>query len=133
MDYNFTVEQKGDYLLVKVEGENTPNNVAKYLSEVLNTCMQYNCYKVLIEENLLGSSIGTLDMFNVVKNAANHPMSAKIKIAYIDINKEHNMSDLLFGETVAVNRAVNVKIFSDYNDAKNWLQNSDKPIQKKNE
>jgi hypothetical protein len=133
MDYNFTVEQKEDYLLVKVEGENTPQNVKKYLTEILNMCKIYCCYKVLIEENLVSPSIGTIDMFNVVREAANHPMSSKVKIAYIDINKEHNMSNLLFGETVAVNRAVNVKVFSDYNDAKKWLQNSDKPIQKKNE
>lgn len=42
-----------------------------------------------------------------------------IAVAYVDINAETDMME--FAETVAVNRAVPVKVFGTVPDAENWL------------
>ena len=124
MKYNFNVVSKGDYLHVTVQGDNTPQNVKDYLSEVLNACLKYGCNKVIIEENLHGPSLGTFDIFGIVANASKDPVIAKLQIAYMDVNKEHDLQGMRFAETVAVNRAINVRLFSDYGKAEQWLQNT---------
>jgi hypothetical protein len=43
------------------------------------------------------------------------------KIAYVDINPEHNANDMEFAEDVAVNRGVFVRVFSTIHEAEQWL------------
>jgi hypothetical protein len=42
-------------------------------------------------------------------------------IAYVDVNPEHSKGRMLFAETVAVRRGINVRVFSTIADAEQWL------------
>ena len=122
MSYILRVENKGEYLHITVTGDNTPENVANYLSEVHNKCVEHHCPNVLIEENLRGPSLGTGVIYNIVSEAGNQVWPVVQRIAYVDVNSEHSMEAMQFAETVAVNRAVNVKLFSRALDAEKWLE-----------
>ena len=123
MSYVLRVDIKGEYLHITVTGDNTPENVANYLSEVRNKCVEHHCPNVLIEENLKGPSLGTGIIYNIITEAGNQVWPMIQRIAYIDVNPEHNMEAVQFAETVAVNRAVNVKLFFSVSDAERWLGN----------
>jgi len=123
MSYALHVENKGKYLHIMVTGDNTPENVAHYLSEVRNKCVEHHCPNVLIEENLKGPSLGTGIIYNIITEAGNQVWPVIQRIAYIDVNPEHSMEAVQFAETVAVNRAVNVKLFFSVSDAEQWLGN----------
>jgi hypothetical protein len=122
MSYVLSVENKGTYLHITVTGDNTPKNVANYLSEVRDKCVKHQCSNVLIEENLRGPSLATGIIYNIVTEASNQVWPQVRRIAYIDINPEHNTRSMQFAETVAVNRAVNVRLFSSVLDAQKWLE-----------
>jgi hypothetical protein len=76
---------------------------------------------VLIEENLRGPGLGTMDIFNVVKEGSERAAPLMLRIAYVDVNPEHDRKALEFGENVAVNRGMNVKVFSSVAEAEHWL------------
>ncbi|HSA94752.1 MAG TPA: hypothetical protein VLJ16_01790, partial [Acidobacteriota bacterium] len=63
MAYHLTVFEKPSHLHFVVTGENTKENVAAYLEDVLRECRARNCVKVLIEERLEGPRLGTFDVF----------------------------------------------------------------------
>jgi hypothetical protein len=119
--YALRVENKGGHLHIIVTGDNTPENVARYLSEVRDKCVEHHCPNVLIEENLRGPSLRLSTIYNIVTEAGNQVWPMVRRIAYIDANPEHHTETLQFAETVAVNRAVNIRFFSSVVDAEKWL------------
>ena len=121
MTYKFTINQKPSYLHVLVTGWNSRETVARYLEEILRECTVRNCFRVLIEEQLEGPRLGTTDVFQIVSEGSNL-VKGKIKaIAYVDVNAESDLME--FAETVAVNRALRVTVFSTVADAEKWLLN----------
>ena len=121
MSYVLSVENKGAYLHITVTGDNTPENVANYLSEVRDKCVEHQCSSVLIEENLKGPSLDLGIVYTIVTEAANRVWPVVQRIAYVDVNLEHHLESMRFAETVAVNRGVNVRLFSRIVDAEQWL------------
>jgi hypothetical protein len=116
---NFILEE--DHLHARVEGDNTPKDVANYMTEIQNRCSQYKCRKVLIEENLTGPTISTFDIFKIVDQASQNVPSTVQKIAYVDMNAQHDHEAMHFAETVALNRGVNIKLFTNLQLAREWL------------
>ena len=121
MPYSLTVEPKTKYLHVSVSGTNTPENVLSYLVEVQAKCKELNFTNVLIEENLQGAGLNIIDVFDVVNQASKQTYSFPLHIAYVDLNPEHEKRRMEFAESVAVNRGVDVKVFSGVADAEKWL------------
>jgi hypothetical protein len=119
--YALRVENKGNYLYVTVTGDNTPENVARYLSEVRDACAEHGCANVLIEENLRGPSLAPSIIFTIITEAATRVWPVVQRIAYIDTNPAHQTETLQFVETVAVNRGVNIRFFSRVAEAEQWL------------
>jgi hypothetical protein len=122
MSYSLTADARPGYLHVKVIGENTRENVLGYLLEVNERCVQQKSPAVLIEENLRGPSLNIAEVFAIVAERS-HTVSPQLRwIAYVDVNPEHSKGRMLFAETVAVRRGVNVRVFSTIVDAEQWLR-----------
>ena len=124
MSYSINFILKDDYLHVRIEGENTAENVKRYLAEVQDLCLQHKCNKVLIEENLTGPTISTYNIFTIAEQGSRHISPDIHKIAYIDMNPEHNTEAMHFAETVAQNRGVNIRLFTDLQLAIEWIGSS---------
>ncbi|HUN65122.1 MAG TPA: hypothetical protein VMW43_03410 [Bacteroidota bacterium] len=122
MSYTMDVEAKGNYLHITVRGINSPQNVRNYLAEVRQKCIDHRTSAVLIEESLSGPGLPSLDIFNIVRDASKNIHPVIRRIAYVDTNTEHSLRELKFGETVAVNRGVNVKVFSTVAEGEKWLK-----------
>lgn len=122
MTYHLATERKTGYLHVRVTGENTRENVARYLVEVNQHSVREQCAAVLIEENLRGPSLNIAEIFAVVAERSRDVAPHIRCIAYVDVNPEHAKGRMLFAETVAVKRGVNVRVFSTVTDAEQWLR-----------
>jgi hypothetical protein len=121
MSYTLNVEPKSSYLYITVTGENSYDNIVRYLSEVRDMCRKYECSNVLVVENLAGPSLDLLSIYDLVSKTSEQTVRAVSKIAYVDINPEHNANDMEFAEDVAVNRGVFVRVFSTIHEAEQWL------------
>ena len=119
ISYDLAVESRRGFLHARVIGERTPENVLRFLKEAYEECVRAGQARLLLEMCLTGPSLASGDIFRVI--SARSADGAKLsRIAYV----EANMADAMrakFAETVAVNRAVNVRLFQDLAAAEQWI------------
>ena len=113
-------EDRGEYLYAYVTGPKDSQEISiDYWQRVIDECRKRDFKKLLIEEDLPNQAT-TVEIFNMIKALA-EMITFPLKIAFYDREAEH--LDLnLFGETVAVNRGVDGRVFPDLEDAVNWLK-----------
>jgi hypothetical protein len=119
MDYKLTIEQKPTYLYAKVTGPNTRENGAAYLHEILIECQSRRCFRVLIEDRLEGQRFSLMDVFVIVSHGAIEALGIIEACAYVYTNGESRL--MKFAETVANNRLLHAKVFTNLADAEKWL------------
>jgi hypothetical protein len=117
--YHLTIEHRGDYLHATVVGERTSGNALRFLQESYAACVEHGVPNLLLEMNLTGPSLGTYDIYHVITHRS--PDGARLRrIAYVEGSLD-DLEQARFAETVAVNRAVNVRLFVDVAEAAHWL------------
>jgi hypothetical protein len=119
MSYKLTIKEKPGYLHAIVTGENSRETVAHYLDEILNECIVRQCRRLLIEERLEGPRLGTMNVFRIAAEGSERAQGNYEAIAYVDVNAKGDR--MQFAETVALNRAIPVKVFATVNEAEQWL------------
>jgi hypothetical protein len=121
VSYKLTVHPQPGYLHIIVTGENTRENVTRYMEEVVRECTLRQCFRVLVEERLEGPRLGTLDVFEMVATGSARLLRTLTAMAYVDVNAP-TQEMMQFAENVAVNRAFPVRVFPTVHAAGRWLQ-----------
>ena len=123
MGYSLDIRQEDEYLHVIVEGDNTLTNVLSYFEEVYGACILYRCSNVLIEQHFTGPSLDTFDIFVVITKNYNKALTLGIRLAFADMNINHDTHRLKFAENLANIRGVNVRVFYERNiqEMIDWL------------
>lgn len=119
MTYNLTISKKHNYLHAKVTGQNSMENVKRYLEEILQKCKDTKCSYLLIEEQLEGPRLDTLKVYEIASEGSIQARGFFKAIAYVDINAEGDL--MQFAEIVALNRFLPVKVFKTVAEAEKWL------------
>ena len=122
MSYTMHVEPRGTYLYITVTGENSPDTVSHYLSEIHDWCLQHNCPNVLLVENLSGPGLRTSSIYELVSEKSARAARVVGRMAYVDINPAHDLGEMKFAENVAVNRGISVQVFATVQEAEAWLE-----------
>ncbi len=117
--YHLTIERKSSYLHATVTGENSRENVARYLMEVLQACHAHDCFRVLMEERLEGPRLAIFDIFAVASEGSEQSGGVMEAVAYVDINAAGDLME--FAETVARNRGMPIRVFRSVAEAEQWL------------
>jgi hypothetical protein len=124
MTYKLTIHQKPTYLHAIVTGQNSRENVQRYLEEIRAECIARRCFRVLVEERLEGPRLGAMDVFRIALEGSSKGSGTFAAFAYVDVNADGDL--MQFAETVALNRALPVAVFSTVAAAKRWLLNEDR-------
>jgi hypothetical protein len=119
MTYKLTIRKEHDYFHVKVIGENSVENVNRYMEEVLQKCKDIDCTRLLVEEQLDGPRLDTFKVFEIAYEKSIQSRGLFKAIAYVDVNAEGD--SMQFAETVAVNRGLPLRVFSTVAEAEKWL------------
>jgi hypothetical protein len=120
MNYALAIEAKDGYLHAIATGQNSRDNVLRYMEDLLRECDARDCWYVLLEERLEGPRLGTLDVFEIASQRG-RPLGSRLRsIAYVDVNASGDL--MKFAEDVAVNRGIPVRVFADVADAEHWLR-----------
>lgn len=124
MSYTLTVTPKPAYLHFVVTGENSLENVTRYLADIQRECAARHCFRALIEERLVGPRLGVMDIFQIASDGSHRAQAPFKAIAYVDVNAEGDL--MKFAETVAVNRALPVRVFPSVAEAEHWLRGGER-------
>ncbi|MBC7900768.1 MAG: hypothetical protein H7070_12035 [Saprospiraceae bacterium] len=117
--YTIIFEEYPTYLYALVHSDKYGYDIlAQFLREIADECKKRSFKQVLIEENISAVT----SMTDVFRTASELPQLgfSKIRMAYVDrFADQKEMNE--FGQMVAVNRGVNVKIFGSQEEADKWL------------
>ena len=106
------------YLHLTISGDFTPTAAKHAVDALADRCSKEQCYKVLFDcRSVLGEMPGP-DRYELAQYGA-RVLGPKIKSAMLA--REDQISPDRFFENVAVNRGLNLKVFSDINEAVGWL------------
>ena len=106
-------------LYVKVSGEDdSVDDVIGYGQAVIQQALQHNATRILSDETDLVYRIGTFDVFASAKALAEN--APRIVRAALVVNPVQ-IKDARFFETVAINRGLDVRMFTSFEEAKTWL------------
>lgn len=119
MSYDLIIDKKHNYLHAKVMGQNSEENVKRYLEEVVQKCNDAKCPRLLIEEQLEGPRLSTHSVFDIVSEGSANSLGLFKAIAYVDVKAEGGL--MKFAETVAVNRGLPIRVFPTVAEAKKWF------------
>jgi hypothetical protein len=117
--YRLTFEHRSAYLYALVEGEKDNYEISRaYWQEIADECTGKKFDRVLIVEDIVET--GSIAEIYQLCSEFSQMGYGGIRIAFIDRRDEQNEENQ-FGELVAVNRGINVKIFNDIEGAEKWL------------
>ena len=119
MTYKLTIHEKAEYLHAIVTGQNSLENIKRYLQQIFNECKVADCSRLLIEEGLEGPRLNATQVFEIASKESRRAVGVFKAIAHVDINAEGDLME--FAETVAVNRALPVRTFATIAEAERWL------------
>ena len=126
MSYEMSVTFQGEYIEARSTGDKSYQTAATLWQEIIKTCEEHNCYKVLgIGESTTG--MPTMDAMDHEKLFKDFAITRKYKITWVELNKEA-LGSIKFLETVLLNRGLlNGMLFPNVEEAKQWLLVTKKP------
>lgn len=117
--YTIVFEEYPKYIYVLVHGEEYGYDVLRgFLREIADECRNRGFDRVLVEENI-SATASEDDVFRIATEMRELGF-ADIRLAYIDRFQEQQEINE-FGENVAVKNGVDVRVFSDREEADRWL------------
>lgn len=120
MGYNLQVEKRDDYLYFYVTGRDSLEVSKAFWREIIETTIKLRYNRILVDEDMDGSvPIG--DVYEVITSNLVIPEVRSFKFAFVDRRLEQSKENI-FGETVAKNRGIDARVFTDIEEAKQWIR-----------
>ncbi len=127
MSIDYKIEIKPGYLLLTCEGVFESSLIDQFTDQVIDACKKHKPSNFLIDYCKAEGEMSTMDRYNLslvaAKKYLNEKLAGKIPSCRFAFVGNHPLVDpKRFGETVAVNRGLNVKVFTEKNEALAWLE-----------
>ena len=116
-DLTITVEQ--GYLHVTFSGMFDLVAARRSVDRMVDACVEEDCDNVLFDCRSMSGDISVMDRFSMGKYGGEH-INPDIRIAMLG-HRRHILPDKFF-ENVAHNRGIQMKLFSDIEEAIAWLK-----------
>lgn len=117
MPDEFKVNKKLGIIEIRSYGVETEEDIAGSVTSALEVYEKTGINKVIIDATQIKEVPGIIDTFKLFSS-----MPRQIVQAIVATKDQVNENELIFAETVAVNRGIGLKIFYDRQDALNWLK-----------
>jgi len=121
--FDITIAVEEDFIAIFASGNYSLSKANHLFEFSIDNALLHNRSNILIDVTNISGTIPFLDRFYYAENLANyraaHALTKVNKIAVV--GQEPTIHETRFGETVAVNRGVNVRVFTEMNKASIWL------------
>lgn len=122
-DFTVTITIEEDFIILLASGTYSLSNANYLFKHSIDSSLLHNKRKILIDVTNIRGTIPFFDRFQFAENLAiykaQHALAKVNKIAVV--GHEPIIHKDKFGETVAVNRGVNARTFTDMSNALIWL------------
>lgn len=119
MAINAEFHTEDDVLYVTASGrDDSIEDPLRYGASIIEQALIHQSKRILVDERELIYAISTFDLYETAKAMAEN--ATQVVKAALVVNPAQ-VKDASFWETVAVNRGLDVHLFTDIDDAKKWL------------
>ena len=120
MSYELSFRHDPNYLYVKAKGIRTAENLIAMSKDILAVRDKHGYNKALIDVRQMSGGLGIVDVYKLgTKDFQEFRRPGQLKVSIVD--SEDNRERFQFMENVAVNMGLNLRIFSDADEAMTWL------------
>jgi hypothetical protein len=127
MALEYKIEPQTGYLRMTCGGQYESSLNDEITDQVMWACEKYQPSKMLIDTLQVEGQMSTMDRYNLATLSAKKYLDEKLagkiqscRFAYV--GNDPMIDPRRFGETVAVNRGINLKVFTDMKEALAWLE-----------
>ena len=119
MTYQVNFEQRQDYLVAIVTGENSAATVLGFLDDIMAECKKQDCFRVVIDKRTEGARLGVNDVFELVSQGAVKALGFFEAVAVVDPQTGEMIK---YAEKLAMNRGVPIKMHDTVAEAELWMR-----------
>jgi len=118
LDYKFCID--GKVLQVTTKGfDDSVDEAVSYGEAIIKSCVENQCRQVLMDETEMTASLGEVNQYQMVQRLLDQiPWGMDVAIV---VNSK-NYRETSFGVMVAENRGVHIRVFTEIESAREWLQ-----------
>jgi hypothetical protein len=117
--YRIKFEHRPQYLYAHVSGEHDSVKISiSYWRDIADECRRTETAKVLVDEDI-AEAVSKLETYKIANEISKIGFT-NVLVAFVDRYLEHQEANQ-FGELVASNRGLRVKVFNDTETAEKWL------------
>lgn len=120
-EYMLHFEDRGDYLYVNIAGQDSFASSLRYWNEIADEVERLDRHKLLVHENMTGDVSGR-EVYDVMRDLKDSALKG-VKIAFYDENSADTFLNRL-GKLFANYRGGNVRIFSELDAARQWIESN---------
>ena len=124
MPTQYKIDINQNYIHVKVSGTFSFIEYKSIIEVILSECVKNNKSSILFDEREVEGNMTTWERYNLSvyfsKLSREHTSTFKVKIAVVGFPPLIDPDR--FGETVALNRGININVTNDIDEAIRWLQ-----------
>ncbi len=123
MSHLVRYDAEAGLIILSIQGTIDSSTIRKVVSEVIRISEEHKCLLILSDLRDATAGLSTVDIYNLPRM-----LSKMLSVEGLQIHNFRravvvaaDMDDFSFFETTSVNRAQNVKVFRDMDEAKKWL------------
>ena len=109
----------GDYIHFEYSGKFSDENAIIAVNDIVEACTNHQCFKVLLDCRKMTDDINEAEKFQFIQHAQK-TRERLIKTAIL--GREDQISPDRFYENIAQNFIINLKAFTNFDEAKSWLK-----------
>ena len=124
MAITFNTRMEDGILVVESAGfDESLKEVQDYGMAIYHTAIMHKCNRILCDETKLEYRLNTLETFKSAEFISESvPSLARVAL----VCRPENINNASFWETVAVNRGLQVRVFTDLEKAYKWMKENEK-------
>jgi hypothetical protein len=116
---NLKITPEGSYIYCDYTGEFSVDMGMECIDALVEACVKHECYKAILDCSHMSGEMGIFQRFQVIQHAE---VTRDIALKTAILARDEQVLPDKFAETVAINRGINLRVFTDIDAAKRWLE-----------
>lgn len=121
MAWSVSVDERTRIVTTVYAGLMPPAALRQAVEATLRVCMEHECVRLLADCSQLDGGHTVMDLYDAAAAVGAVPGVARLKEAVIMPTRPGATDTVTFWETAAINRGIQVQLFSSRDDAVAWL------------
>lgn len=122
MSWNISVSKPDGLVAVKTSGFLTSEKTIQMTRETFSAAASNGIRNILGDHSDLATEISILDIYNLPRTLLREVVELPIKVAVVHSQDPAEKDKLAFFETTALNTGMQVKLFTNLEDARLWFK-----------